>query len=140
PEIQMEIAQIEQEIEQLRAQRQREVVHDVVMREEQPVPMPGLILLIGPGHIFQDPRNQSALDAIDFHRRTLRICWLLGSPDSLTVAYEIRDFCSQRSIQAFVWQIDNPYSGVQETFDLVDWIYVHDIPAKGLREDEVIAD
>jgi len=130
------------EIRHIRAELARLLVFDLVLQEAQPTPFPGLILLIGTGQIGQHPLDQSALDAIEYHRGTLRCCWLIGSAGergSLPVAQQIHEWCRQRRITAFVHAVADPTS-VQASYDLVDALYRTEVPQMGLQEDDVIAD
>lgn len=132
------------EIEDIRKQLAQLPVFDLVLEEAKPTSFPGLILLVSPSRFVQSDGslNQSAYDAIDFHRTVLRHCWLIGSSGeqgSLTVAMEIQQWCRQRKISASVYEITDPTS-VQASYDLINWIYREAVPQSGLSEDAVIAD
>lgn len=145
PEVVIEIDQLREELARLRAQLQREAIRDHLLEEEQPPPHPGLIVLIGPGRIDQDPLNQSALAAIEYHRQQARLrhCWLIGSGGdergSLPMAVEFGRICEAQGVTAHVWSVTNPFS-IQETHDVVDRIYAYEVGPSGLEEREVIAD
>jgi hypothetical protein len=142
PHIVIEIRQLEAELRELTAQRQRNIVRDQVLATDLPDPAPGLLLLIAPGPLFDDPLAQSANDAIDFHRTQLRHCWLIassGERGSLARAYELRDYYASRRIQMHIWQVHDAAS-IQETYALIDWLYRYHIPEQGLADEDVIAD
>jgi hypothetical protein len=131
------------EINEIYRELTRLMVRDIsVQKEQQPPRLRGLILLVGTGQSKKGPLDQSALDAINYHQRTLDYCWLIGSGGE-TGSHEAVDAllaeCRHRDITASAHYVDDPFS-VQESYALVTRLYAEDIRATELREDEVIAD
>ena len=116
--------------------------------EDRPEKYRGLILLIGIGRPGEDPMNQSAGDAINYHlslnkRDTgLEYCWLIaseGPEGSEPVAEKIKVACEKLAVRAKICLIGDPFDP-QHTYDVVQRIYWKDVPEAGLRQEDVIAD
>lgn len=142
PHILIDIEQTSAEIGRLAAQAHRYVLRPEVLAAERPARMPGAILLISPERPDQRALEQAAFEAIDYHRAALQCCWLIasgGEHGAMGAALQLQRYCEDRGIRAFVWQIADPLS-IHETYNLVDWLYTYDVPARGLAEAQVIAD
>jgi len=119
----------------------------LVSEDKQPAKHRGLILLVGIGRPGENPLNQSAWKAIEYHladgqAQGLQTCWLIGSggaEGSLSVAEKLKQMCEARNVKAQVRSVEDTF-GVQETYDLVMRIYRDEAPEAGLGEQEVIAD
>lgn len=143
--------QIVDEIEQLRSEIDRLQHYSHIYRlvravqdDEQPQPMPGLIVLVSPEEISSATQTlkQAAFGAIDHHRSALRACWLIasgGKRSSLAAANWLAQYCIQRHITAQVWQIQDETS-VGEAFKTVQLIVQHELGVAQLQPTDVIAD
>lgn len=130
------------EIEDIYTELNRLMIRDVVVKEEQPRRFPGLMLLVGPGRVGQPPLDQSAVDAINFHRSTLRHCWLIGSSGpngSRLVVEDVQRQYQHSEVTMYAYYVHNPMS-VQESYELIDRLYREVVPHTGLQEEDVIAD
>lgn len=127
------------EIDDIRTELSRLLVRDLAFSEHRPNQFPGLILLIGPGQLGRNPGEQSAKQAIDFHRGTLQYCWIITSPEAQPVASSVQAYCQGYNIHANIYSIPDAMS-VQPTYDLVNRLYRIDIQQAGLNETDVIAD
>ncbi|MBC8074795.1 MAG: hypothetical protein H7Y32_01865 [Chloroflexales bacterium] len=119
---------------------------ELVPPDRRPALHPGLIVIIGPGRERASPLDPVALAAIEYHRgsksATLRHCWLLasgGERGSLDVATQLKQRCAEYGIAAAVWLVDDAFS-VQETYDLVQWLFANEVPPSGLADRDVICD
>lgn len=116
----------------------------LVLREQQPPTYPGLIVLVGPGRPDEDPLEQSAKPAIEYHLAAqdpglaLRVCWLLASEPGVPVAEALRQQYESRC-RVLVCPIHQAFD-VQDTYDQVRRIYQEQAPAEGLAPEQVIAD
>jgi hypothetical protein len=107
-----------------------------------------LIVIIGTGRPGEDPLTQSAGLAIAYHTAAqpheagLQVCWLIcsgGEHGSLHVAQALQATYKAQGLKAYLRPIGDPFS-MQESYNLVQRIYVEEVPDVGLREAEVIAD
>ncbi|MFQ5861458.1 MAG: hypothetical protein ACE5IG_07930 [Dehalococcoidia bacterium] len=113
----------------------RRVVGRVGISEEmKPKPRRGLILLVSP-HIG------TARHAIEYHLGTLQACWLVASPDSLKVAEQLHDKYRDRiPYIAYGTGYTVEADEVEDTYTQVLRIYEQELPQRGLKAEEVIAD
>jgi hypothetical protein len=144
PYILMEIAQATREIERLMSHSYVYMLRREVLAHERPERRPGAILLVSPEQAAPEQKTlqQAAFEAIDYHRAALRHCWLIattGEHGSLGAAEWLAHFCQARGIAAQVWQVAEA-SSVEETYNLVQWLYTVEVPASGLQAHEVVAD
>jgi hypothetical protein len=130
--------------------REEEVV--LVPRDARPPRSPGLIALVGPGPQDKEvaPQEQPSAKAIEYHLGAggaLKACWLIasgGKEGSVLVAEAIRDLYHPHRCQVKVCPIGDPFS-VQDTYDVVQRIYNHEIYGDELKDarlkpDDVISD
>jgi hypothetical protein len=144
PHIVLEIAQTKREIERLMTHSYIYVLRREVLAHECPAPSPGAILLVSPEEVDvgQPALKQAAYAAIDYHRVALRHCWLIatsGAHGSLGAAEWLANYCRARGITCQVWQVTDA-SSVEETYQLVQWLYTVAVPASGLSAHDVIVD
>lgn len=108
----------------------RPQVHD----DRRPRPAMGLILLVSP-----QPGTSEA--AIAFHRETLRVCWLIATPNSLAIARDL-----ERRFQGRVPSIrlGTDYlvdaDSANRSYRMVLRILEEEAPALDLAREELIAD
>jgi len=119
---------------------------NLVAPDQEPAKHKGLIVLVGTGRPGEDPMDQSAWSAIEYHMSRggegLQMCWLIasaGERGSLPVARRLQELCAEQNIQSQIRTVTDIW-GVQETYDLVNSIYTQETSSVGLTEDEVIAD
>jgi len=119
-------------------QERREWV--LVPREQQPPRYVGLIVLVGPGQPEKDPLKGPTGPAIEYHLAgdALKVCWLLASSQGVPVAEAFRRRYESHC-RMLVRQIFKPFD-VQETYEVVQGIYLKEALAEGLSPDQVVAD
>jgi len=148
--IEMEIDQIREQIEIMQSK-----LGGMTGRMLAPNPQPsrkhrGLIVLVGPGRLGDDPMSQSAADAITYHLAVppdpgLERCWLVaGGTDksgrsAITVAEQLKQLCTEKGVRASIFSVGDSFN-IYETFNLVQWIYSYEVRPSNLAEHEVIAD
>src|SRR5258706_6729219 len=137
PYILMELAQTTREIERLMTHSYVYVLRREVLEHERPERRPGAILLVSPEQTAAEQKTlqQAAFEAIDYHRAALRHCWLIattGEHGSLGAAEWLARYCQARGIAAQVWQVTEA-SSIEETCNLVRWLYTVEVPASGLH-------
>jgi hypothetical protein len=112
----------------------------IVEREQQPEPMPGLIVLLGPGREGQDPLKTAAVPAIQHHLAggALKVCWLLYSTAAIGLMEAIRDQYAGR-LKIIPRPVKDEWD-VEDTFRIVRQVYLQEAPAEGLSAEQVIAD
>lgn len=159
----MEIEEIQEKLGALRQRLGQPVLASVDLRElatetQRPPKYRGLMLLVGAGRVGEDPLRQSAGAALAYHfgdapDTGLERCWLIPSgidadnvsqpndPNraAIDVARELARRCAERGVQAGIWPVAEPFSA-QATYDLVRWLFSHEVPAAGFAEHEVICD
>ncbi|MCX7839453.1 MAG: hypothetical protein N2559_08380 [Anaerolineae bacterium] len=111
-------------------------------QDEKPPPMPGLVLLVGPGRRQTSPMETAAEPAIEYHRvgNVLRACWLVTTQDGFEYASQLREQYQKLGIQIpEPFKVANPFN-VRETFEVVSQIYREHVPQAGLQANQVIAD
>ena len=119
----------------------------LVTPDKKPPKCPGLIALVGPGRKDSDPLKQAALDAIEYHRfqpdektPCLRSVWLVsseGARGGVPVAQLIKDKYEPLGIRVDINNtVKDPFSGFQETYDVVKKIIDDKIWISG--ESEII--
>ena len=126
---------------------------------QRPPRQRGLMVLVGTGRAGADPLSQPAGAAIAYHFREasgagLERCWLIPSSAAppidgqegdqtrdaaIVVARALERRCAERGVAARIWPVAEAL-GVQDTYDLVQWLFAYDVPALGLAEHEVICD
>lgn len=136
----LEIAQIQDEIEQLRQQRTQQIPRpQSSLISAPPAPARGLIVLVSPRRPRERLEDMASYQALNYHRQITH-CWLIatsGESGSLGTAHELAGYFPQ--VQTTIWQVLDP-THADETFALVDRIYTTDIHDSGLAEADVIAD
>jgi hypothetical protein len=135
PSISIQIEDTYKEIHRL-------MIRDIVVQEMLPPLFLGLIVLVGPGRAGSDPLEQSAMDAILYHVKGLKYCWLIGSSGekgSVDVVEAIQEECKHLQIQTYTYFVDEPMD-INPTYALAEKIYSDDVPAVGLTDQDVIAD
>jgi hypothetical protein len=113
----------------------RRVVGQVGISEEmKPKPRRGLILLVS-------PHPGTAPHAIEYHSDTLEACWLVASPDSVKMAEQLyEDYRDQIPYIAYGTGYTVDADEVEDTYTQVLRIYEQELPQRGLKAEEVIAD
>lgn len=127
------------EIEDIRMELSRLLVRDLAFSTLRPEQFPGLIVLVGPGQIGQNPSEQSAKNAIAFHRGPLRFCWIIGSVEAQPVAEHVQVYCRSYNIHTEVEIVQDAIS-VQPTYDLVNRIYRTALQQAQVEESAIISD
>lgn len=125
---------LDNEIEDIYRELIRLMVRRLELKEEQLPHSRGLILLVGTGQSRKGLLDQSAMDALKFHHRTLDYCWLVGSAgeDGSQAAVEaLMTECHQLGITAFAAYVTDPLR-VQESYVLIEKLYAEEIPKTGL--------
>lgn len=130
------------------ALRQERRAWVLVPREQQPPRYTGLIVLVGPGRPEEDPLQGPTGPAIEYHLAststelstgdTLKVCWLLASSQGVPVAEALRGRYESRC-RVLVRQIYKPFD-IQETYEVVQRIYLEEALTEGLSPDQVVAD
>ena len=111
----------------------------LVSRDAQPPRCRGLIALVGPGRRDDDPMQQAAVRAIEYHladKGDLQVCWLIassGEGGSVPVAERIRRAYEERC-QIFIREVGNAFA-VQQTYDVVRRIYERELDSAGQERD-----
>jgi hypothetical protein len=113
----------------------RRVVGQVGISEEmKPKPRRGLILLVS-------PHPGTAPHAIEYHLGTLEACWLVASPDSVKMAGQLhQDYRDRIPYIAYGMGYTVDADEVEDTYTQVLRIYEQELPQRGLKAEEVIAD
>ncbi|MDY6877937.1 MAG: hypothetical protein SWK90_17280 [Chloroflexota bacterium] len=121
---------------------------ELVPREQRPTRFPGLIVLIGPGKEGADPQSLSHNPAIEYHLsreeaggEPLRACWLIataGEKGSVPVAMEVQQRYGGRC-EVIIETLKDAFD-LEETYQLIQRIYVQRAVEKGLAPDQIIAD
>jgi hypothetical protein len=102
--------------------------------DQKPAPSPGLIVLVSP-HLGTAPA------AIDPHLGTLRVCWLVTSPDSYATADALAQQYRGRVSELLLgprFMVDP--DAIETTFDIVTRILEREAPDHGLTASQVIGD
>lgn len=102
--------------------------------EKKPTLHRGLILLIG-------PRESAAPDAIEYHRDTLRHCWLISTQTSLTTAAALQQRFDSQTLsihQGSAYVVDEDQ--IRSTYDLLMRIITEEAPRHGLTPNDLIGD
>lgn len=86
PHITMELADLRKEIATLRYQRTQLIFRTKHLDLEPPSLAPGLIVLVSPLRAGDSLAALGSYQAIDYHRGTLRHCWLIATDDSRATA------------------------------------------------------
>lgn len=103
-----------------------------VNEELKPAKKIGLILLVGPS-------KGSAPAAINYHIPDLKVCWLIGTTESLNTIQSLIQAYPQVS---FIWgekYLVNP-DEIASTFQIVSNILTKEILAHGMNLNEIIGD
>jgi hypothetical protein len=142
--IALEIEQTKYEIERLMHYSYIYTPLRVVAEHEQPPTFVGAIVLVSPEDIRLDPRTsqQAAFAALQYHRPTLRYCWLIattGAQGSLGTAEWLKEYYQAEGINAAVWQIHDA-SSVVETYTLVRSLQAMAEHDHALAAREIVAD
>jgi hypothetical protein len=113
----------------------RRVVGRVGISEEmKPKPRRGLILLVS-------PHPGTAPYAIKYHLGTLKACWLLASSDSARVAEQLyKEYQDQIPYIAYGREYTVDPDKIEDTYMQVLRICEEELPNRGLKVEEVIAD
>lgn len=116
----------------------------VVAEHKRPPKSQCAIILVSPEDIQPDQHisEQAAFAAIQYHRATLRLCWLIatsGERGSLSAARWLESYCHAEGIDATYWPI-NDESSVVETYNLVRWFHSVAEREHGLAAHEIVAD
>jgi hypothetical protein len=158
----MEIEEIQATMAALRTRRGAPApagLRALAPQTERPPRHRGLMVLVGTGRAGVDPLSQSAGAAIAYHfrepsRAGLERCWLIPSgaepptdgqegdqthDAAIVVARALERRCAEQGVAARIWPVAEAFS-IQDTYDLVQWLFAYDVPALGLAEHEVICD
>lgn len=135
PKIVMEIDDIYRELGKL-------MIHTIVVKEETPPFFSGLIVLVGPGQMGKQSSDQSAIDAIKYHYKKLKYCWMIGSSGEHGSESAINEIQAEYANSEIIFSanyVDDPRS-VHQTYHIAQQLYVQELPKVGLQEQQVIAD
>ena len=120
----------------------------IVPHEERSPRSPGLLALVGPGREGSDPLDQAAGIALRHHLapegpgEPLRTAWLVtgrGERGGVAVAERYREQWKAACPDIRVCTVADPLN-LQETYALVERIYLEDVPGAGLKPEQVVAD
>ena len=117
------------------AVRRRMVGQVGISEEMKPKPRRGLILLVSPHP------SSTAPHAVEYHLGTLEACWLVASPDSVRMAEQLYEkYRDQIPYIAYGTGYTVEADEVEDTYTQVLRIYEQELPQRGLKPEEVIAD
>ena len=142
--ITMEIEQTTREIERLMHYSYIYAPQREVAEHERPPKFPGAIVLVSPEDVRQAQHRsqQAAFAAIEYHRPTLRYCWLIattGEQGSLGAAEWLKEYYQAQGIDVTIWQVHDA-SSVVETYTLMRSLHAmadhdHRLPARDIVAD-----
>jgi hypothetical protein len=125
----------------------REPPVEIVPEEEKAPRFPGLVALVGPGRAGADPMKQAAAVALEHHLtdkgpgEPLQVAWLVTSRGERGGVAAAEAYCNRYAdrCEMHVRTVADPFD-LQETYAVVRRIYREEVPAKGLRPEQVVAD
>jgi hypothetical protein len=142
PHISIELDDLRKEIANLQYQRTQLIFQAQHLDLEPPPSAQGLILLVSPQRPNEALHELSNYHAIEYHRATLRRCWLIataGPSGSIATAEALASHFGAYQIQSVTCPISNG-ADATETLALVASIYTQLEQDEKLNPAEVIAD
>jgi hypothetical protein len=142
PHISIELEDLRQEIADLRYQRTQLIFQANHLALEPPPAAQGLILLVSPRRPNEALHELSNYHAIEYHRATLRACWLIataGPSGSLATAEALASHFGAYQLQCTICPIANG-ADAAETLARVAAIYTQIADDGALQAAEVLAD
>jgi hypothetical protein len=142
PHISMELKDLRADIATLRHQRTQLIFQANQLDLEPPPPAHGLILLMSPQRPNEALHELSPYQAIEYHRATLRYCWLIatdGPSGSRATAEALASHFSAYQIQSTLCLITNG-ADAAETLAVVAAVYAQIAQDSELKPAVVIAD
>lgn len=129
----------------------KEEPKNVVTKDMQPAPYPGLIVLIGPGRADANPQKLAHTVAIDYHlqpaannlnAKRLQVCWLIataGPQGSVDLAQKVQAQYAAQGVKMLLHLLKDAFD-VQEAYECVQQIYTDEVAQHNLKPEEVISD
>lgn len=127
------------------ATRQQLAPKHLVPPHRKPQQHRGLIVLVSKGRPTEPDRpllDQAAFHAIQYHQPVLEACWLVassGEGGSLTTAMNLENEFADSAIRFHIRTVGDAFD-VEDTYRVIENIYLKELAAEGLQPEEVIAD
>jgi hypothetical protein len=105
--IELEIQRVQAELEQHQQQRMQLIFRAKRLDLEPPPLAQGLIVLVSPLRAGESLTALGTYHAIDYHRGTLRCCWLLATADSHPTAAALARHFGAYRLECTIHTVDN---------------------------------